>query len=219
MLDLPGRPELDKGALIGGCARLPLAIDVERLIAEVDALPPEDWEGNRGSRGVHRAAQALFLRGFAPTKGELPIEDQPPLGQLPYIRSLIEQTLGPGAQRCLLARLPAGAVIAPHEDTAPYFSKTVRIHIPVATHEAVWMMCDGKCYQMRVGETWALNNSRVHAVLNADPDLSRVHLICDFVPSPGLVDLLLRSDRDLGQQRPEVEAHVQTALPPAAAAG
>ena len=218
MLDLPGLPELDKRALIGGCVRLRFPIDVERLTAEVAALPPEDWDGNRGSRGVHRAAHALFLRGFAPTKGELPIEDQPALGQLPYIRWLIEVALGPGAQRCLLARLPPGAVIAPHEDTAPYFAKTVRIHIPVATHESVWMVCDGQSYRMCVGEAWALNNSCVHAVWNAHEELSRVHLICDFVPSSQLLELLRNGERSLGQTRPEVDAHVQTALPPATAA-
>jgi hypothetical protein len=218
MLDLPGFPELDKDALIGACARLPFAIDADRLRSEVEALPPEDWDGNRGSRGVHRAAHALFLRGFAPTKGDQPIEDQPALGQLPYIRWLIETALGPGAQRCLLARLPAGAVIAPHEDTAAYFSKTVRVHVPVATHESVWMVCDGQCYRMRVGEVWALNNSRAHAVWNADDERSRVHLICDFVPSARLLGLLRDSERDLGEVRPDVDAHVQSALPPVTAA-
>jgi hypothetical protein len=218
MLDLPGRPELDKATLIGGCARLRFPIDVQRLTTEVAALPPEDWDGNRGSRGVHRAAQALFLRGFAPTRGELPIEDQPALGQLPYIRWLIEVALGPGAQRCLLARLPPGAVIAPHQDTAPYFAKTIRVHIPVATHESVWMVSDGHSYQMRVGEVWALDNSCAHAVWNEHETLSRVHLICDFVPSRQLLELLRDSDRNLGQVRPDVDAHVQSALPPVAAA-
>jgi hypothetical protein len=219
MLDLPGQPDLDKLALIGGCVRLPLAIDSSRLSAEVSALPDEDWEGNRGTRGVHRAAQALFLRGDAPTRGEMPIEDQPALGQLPYVRQLIERELGPGAQRCLLARLPAGAVIAPHEDTAPYFKKTVRIHIPVFTHDQVWMVCAGRTYRMRPGETWALNNNTVHAVWNAHPTLSRTHLICDFVPSERLLALLEAGERELGEVRPEVDARVQAALPPAAATG
>ena len=219
MLDLPGRPVLDKAALVGGCARLPLRVDIRRLAEEVSALPPEDWDGNRGSRGVHRAAHALFLRGYAPTKGELPIEDQPALGQLPYVRQLMDQELGPGAQRCLLARLPAGAIIAPHEDTAPYFAKTVRIHIPVFTHDAIWMVSAGRSYRMKPGEVWALNNNAAHAVWNAHESLSRTHLICDFVPSARLLELLQRSERELGEVRPEVDARVQSALPPAAATG
>jgi hypothetical protein len=219
MLDLPGQPELDKNALIGGCARLALAIDAARLAAEVSALPAEDWEGNRGIRSVHRAAEALFLRGEAPTKGELPIEDQPALGQLPYVRQLIERELGPGAQRCLLARLPAGGVIVTHEDTALYFKKTVRIHIPVFTHDQVWMVCAGRAYRMRPGEVWALNNNAVHAVWNAHPTLSRTHLICDFLPSERLLALLLQAERDLGEVRAEVEKRVQATPPPAAATG
>ena len=117
MLDLPGRPVLDKVALDRRLRSVAAGGRCGAPAEEVSALPPEDWEGNRGTRGVHRAAQALFLRGYAPTKGELPIEDQPALGQLPYVRQLIDRELGPGAQRCLLARLPPGAVIAPHEDT------------------------------------------------------------------------------------------------------
>jgi hypothetical protein len=219
MLDLPGQPELDKMALIGACARLRATVDLPRLAAEVSVLPPEDWEGNRGSRSVHRAAQALFLRGEAPTKGERPIEDQPALGQLPYVRHLIERELGPGAQRCLLARLPPGGVIVTHEDTAPYFRKTVRIHIPVFTHDQVWMVSAGRSYRMRAGEIWALNNNAVHAVWNAHPTLSRTHLICDFVPSGHLLELLRDAERDLGEVRPEVDARVQAVRPQAAASG
>jgi hypothetical protein len=102
------------------------------------------------------------------------------------------------AQRCLLARLPAGASIAPHIDRAPYFSQTIRIHVPVQTHELAQMLCAEQCYVMRPGEVWALNNCARHGVRNAHPSLARIHLICDFLPSPALLDLLARGDRRLG---------------------
>ena len=78
---------------------------------------------------------------------------------------------------------------------------------------------------MRIIETRGLekvygsNNNAVHAVWNAHESLSRTHLICDFVPSARLLDLLQRSERELGEVRPEVDATVQSALPPAAATG
>src|SRR5437016_2818694 len=76
MLDLSTHPVLDKVALIGACARLPLRCDAERLRAEVAALPASLW-GTRGGRvGVHNAAQAIFLRGHAPAEGPRPIEDR-----------------------------------------------------------------------------------------------------------------------------------------------
>jgi hypothetical protein len=70
------------------------------------------------------------------------------------------------------------------------------------------MVCSGHGYLMRPGEVWALNNSAVHGVWNAHPRLPRTHLICDFLPSPRLLDLLARGRHDLGVAVPEVEAHL-----------
>lgn len=208
MLDLPGYPVLDKLALIGGCVRLPLRIDGERLRAEVDQLPESFWGSTGGRVGVHMAAEAVFLRGYAPAEGPKPIEDRPALDLLPYARHIMEQIIPAQPLRCLLARLPGGAVIAPHIDRAPYFAKSLRLHFPVQTHERVWMLAAGQCYVMRPGEVWVLNNNSVHAVWNADPGLSRTHMICDFLPSAALLKLLSEGDRDLGRVMPEVEQHV-----------
>ena len=206
MLTLPDQPLLDKIALIGGCALLPLGFDVERTLAEIGALPKEMW-GTRGGRvGVHNPAQAIFLRGHAPAEGDLPVEDREALDHLPYLRELIEQVIPAQPMRCLLAMLPAGAVIAPHIDQADYFSKTIRLHFPIITNAQVWMYCTGLNYHMAAGEIWALNNSSGHGVVNADAEQSRLHMICDFLSSPALVDLLARSDRHRGQSRPEIEA-------------
>jgi hypothetical protein len=208
MLDLPGRPELDKRALIGSCARLPLAIDGARLRAEIESLPDELWGTTAGRVGVHRAAGAIFLRGYAPAEGEKPIEDRPVLDRLPYAREVITRLVGGEPLRCLLARLPGGATIAPHIDRAPYFAKALRVHFPVITHDQVFMVCDGLTYVMRPGEAWALNNSTLHAVWNADPVQPRTHMICDFLPGPGLLDLLARAERGLGLRHADVDAHL-----------
>jgi hypothetical protein len=207
MLDLPDHPVLDKSHLLGGCLRLPLIIDAQRLAAEIGALGPSVWGTTDGRVGVHKAAEALFLRGHAPAQGELPIEDRPVFAQLPYVRQLLG-LLGAPPQRCLLARLPPGGTVAPHIDRAPYFSKTIRIHVPVTTNERVFMFCAGFSYQMRTGEVWALNNSAEHGVWNADLASSRTHLICDFVTTPQFLELLARGERSLGQHNPEVLQHL-----------
>jgi hypothetical protein len=212
MLDLPDRPVLDKDRLVGGCLRLPVVVDAARLAAEIDALGPVVWGTTDGRVGVHRSAEALFLRGHAPAEGELPIEDRPAIHRLPYVRQVLA-LLGAPPLRCLLARLPAGRTIAPHVDRAPYFAKTLRIHVPVATSERVFMVCAGHTYQMRAGEVWALNNSTSHGVWNADPELSRTHLICDFLPAPGLLALLAAGDRSLGRHNPDVERQLAGARP------
>jgi hypothetical protein len=197
MLDLPGYPVLDKQALIGGCVRLPIAIDIDVLAQEYRSLPDTLWGTTGGRVGVHNAAQAIFLRGYAPAEGEKPVEDRPALAHLPYVRRIVEQLIPAPALRCLLAKLPAGASIAPHIDRAPYFAKTVRIHIPIESHNNAWMMCADRLYQMRPGECWAINNSAMHAVCNADATRSRTHLICDFIPAASLMALISGGEKDL----------------------
>lgn len=210
MLDLPGQPVIDKAALVGGCLRLRLQLDAERLMAEVDALPNTMWGTQGGRVGVHRAAEALFLRGYAPAQGALPIEDREPLALLPYAREIIEKLIPAPAQRCLLARLPGGASIDPHIDRAPYFSKTLRLHFPIQTHDQAWMIAGSLCYLMKPGEAWVLNNSGPHAVWNADPQRARTHMICDFLPTPALLQMLAAGERDLGRRVESVERHFAT---------
>jgi hypothetical protein len=197
MLDLPDFPVLDKQALIGGCVRLPVAIDIDMLASEYRSLPEILWGSTGGRVGVHNVAQAIFLRGYAPAEGEKPVEDRPALDHLPYVRRIIEQLVPAPPLRCLLAKLPAGASIAPHIDRAPYFAKTVRIHIPIESHNNAWMMCAEHIYQMRAGECWAINNSTTHAVWNADETRSRTHLICDFIPTAGLLAVIAKGEKNL----------------------
>jgi hypothetical protein len=205
MLDIPGQPFLDKTALIGACSRLSLRFDAARLAAEVDGLPAGVWGTTGGRVGVHRAAEGVFLRGYAPAEGDRPVEDRPPLARLPYVREIIQARIPAPPMRCLLARLPGGATVAPHIDRAPYFAQTIRLHVAVTTHNRAFMLCAGQCYVMRPGELWALNNNAQHGVWNADDDRPRTHLICDFLLTPALAALLRDGERGLGERRRDVE--------------
>lgn len=195
----PDQPGFDKHAHVKGCVRMPLALDPDRLRAEVAALPSDVWGSTAGRKGVHRAAEALFLRGYAPAEGERPIEDRPALDSLPYLRAFLEETIPAPPLRALLARLPAGERIPPHVDRGAYFNNSVRIHVPIETNDDVWMYCDGRSFHMRVGEVWTLNNIATHAVWNAHPSRSRTHLICDFLPTAPLLDLIARGESNLGR--------------------
>ena len=205
MFDLHQHLPIDKASLIGGCKRLRVEVDAKQLRTEVDALPSSLWGTTGGRVGVHSAADAIFLRGFAPAEGPKPIEDREPLAQLPYVQRLIRKIIPAEPQRCLLAKLPGGAKVAPHIDRAPYFSKTVRIHVPVETQDQVWMIGGERIYAMKEGEVWALNNSGTHAVWNAHPTAARTHLICDFFPSEGLIDLLVNGEANLGRPIPQAD--------------
>lgn len=200
MWSLPGHPLLDKGALIGECVRLRLRVDATALLTELRALPDELFGGTSGRIGVHSDAQALFLRGHAPAEGPLPITDREILAQLPRMQALIDRGLPGSAQRCLIASMPAGARVPLHIDQAPYFEQTIRLHIPLESNERAYMVAGESSYVMRVGEVWALNNSALHGVWNADPRLARVHLICDRTPDEALLAALRTAQRGLGRR-------------------
>ena len=191
-------PAVDKHALIGGCVRLPVPVDIARLQAEVAALPASLW-GSRGGRvGVHQPTEGIFLRGYAPIEGAKPIEDREPLQHLPYIAELLRSIPAP-PMRCLLAKLLPGAVIRMHVDNGAYFLQTIRVHVPVVSDPSVAMVSDGRVYTMRPGEAWALNNSTYHGVLS-EWTQPRIHLICDFQPSAALCDLVRAGEHDLGRR-------------------
>ncbi len=204
MPDITDLPLVDKLALIGGCVRLPLMVDGERLVEEVQSLPPALW-GTRGGRvGVHQPTEGIFLRGYAPIEGPKPIEDREPLALLPYIRELIGGTIPAPPMRCLLAKLAPDSTIKMHVDNGDYFLRTLRLHIPIVTDPAVAMYCNGRSYTMRVDEVWALNNSTFHGV-RSDWALPRLHLICDFLPTDALCALIRNGHHDLGREDNAVE--------------
>jgi len=209
MDEIEGAPPFDKRGLFEGCVRLPAIADSDELRREVEGLPTSAWDSPAERLGVHRAAGALFLRGYAPAEGEKPIVDRDALGGLPSCRALINR-LAAKPMRALLARLPGGALIPSHCDVGEYFESTIRLHIPIITHSRVWMVCDGLSYQMAAGEIWALNNSRKHAVWNAHPTKARTHLILDVLPDPNIMALLQGGEPSLGRRLQHVDDEIST---------
>lgn len=206
MVDVDSLPALDKERLLGGCVRLALRIDAARLRAEFEALPAE-LGGSRGGRvGVHNQAEAVFLRGHAPAEGDKPIEDREALAHAPYARHLIHELVPAPPLRCLFAKLRPQGYVAPHVDRGAYFARTMRLHFPVITNPEAVMFCHGDVYRMLPGEVWALNNLAQHAVLNKHPSDARTHMICDFVPTPALLEMIAAGERGLGEREPDFEA-------------
>jgi hypothetical protein len=197
---------VDKHALIGGCVRLPLEVDIARLQDEVARLPAALW-GTRGGRvGVHTPTEGIFLRGYAPAEGPKPIEDREPLQQLPYVQALL-RSIPAEPMRCLLAKLLPGGIIRTHVDNGAYFQQTLRIHVPVVSDPSIAMVSKNLVYTMRPGEVWVLNNSTHHGVLS-EWTQPRIHLICDFVPTAALCALVRAGEHDLGRRDEAILARV-----------
>lgn len=109
------------------------------------------------------------------------------------------------------------SVIIPHRDLLelsdlPDDARNAhRMHIPLATNDNCFFSEDNVVYQMREGEVWFLDASRIHsvAVLSQEP---RVHLMLDFVNVPG--DGPLARVDDAASEADGIPAHRVVARPP-----
>lgn len=189
---------VDKDLLIGFCSKLPVSLEPSVLENEISAISSDAWGTTGGRVGVHSQVEAIFLRGYAPAEGDKPINDRPILENLPFTKILIKDLIPAVPQRCLLAKLKPASQVAPHSDIGDYFTRHIRIHFCVTTNPNVVMYCGKNAYRMKPGEIWALNNDQEHAVANTHATLPRIHMICDYEPSPALLGLLDLADRGLG---------------------
>jgi hypothetical protein len=169
--------------------RLPIRFDVERLAAEVRALPLSAWKRHPNGFNGNSAARLITVEGqendaFLGVMGETPH-----LRQSPYLQQVLA-SFGTVWSRSRLMRLAPGAGVPEHSDVAYHWFQRVRLHIPILTHPAVSFRCDDQVVHMAAGEAWVFDNWRLHSVENAS-DHERVHLVADTTGSAnfwGLVD-------------------------------
>ena len=69
---------VDKQQLVGGCSKLELRVDADRLRAEFDTIPEEAWGSTAGRVNIHSLASAIFLRGHARAEGFKPARSSRP---------------------------------------------------------------------------------------------------------------------------------------------
>jgi Aspartyl/Asparaginyl beta-hydroxylase/L-proline 3-hydroxylase, C-terminal len=102
---------------------------------------------------------------------------------MPYVSEWISQTFD--VQRLRFARLVKlrpNSVIIPHRDYLELGQGLVRIHVPLIT-DASCFSSDGEAvYQMKVGEVWFIDATRVHSAASFS-QRDRIHLILDFANS------------------------------------
>ena len=98
------------------------------------------------------------------------------------IENNLIQLLGQGKiEVALLTNLPKNKKILPHIDNGnEHFFKTKRIHIPITTNDKCNFIVRDEILQMKEGEIWEIDNSKVHSVDNNDGDTDRIHLLIDY---------------------------------------
>ena len=157
--------------------QLPVLFDVERLQAEVAALPAEAWVAHPDRLRGNSAARLISVDGAETDAVHGQMLPTPWLMAMPYLRQVLAG-FGVVWSRSRLMRLAPGVGVPEHADINYHWHTRVRLHIPVFTQPAVRFHCDGQSVHMAAGEAWIFDNWRRHHVENG-ADQDRIHLVAD----------------------------------------
>ena len=98
-----------------------------------------------------------------------------------YLESIIGGKMG----KVVLINLPGGQEILQHQDHGDYLDIVRRFHIPIITNKNVYFQVGDEVKNMKAGECWEINNSKLHSVKNEGVE-NRVHLMIDVMPMIGV---------------------------------
>jgi len=167
--------------------RLPLEIDVARLLEEAHQYSEYDWDYHPQRYDGNTALSLVSSGGGRSDSYVGAMQPTPALQQAPYVRQIMA-AFGTVIGRSRFMRLAPGSQVPPHSDTDYTWRNRVRIHIPVITDPKITFSSIGNTTEhgvdvhMQAGEAWIFDNWREHAVYN-ESDVRRIHLVIDTVGS------------------------------------
>jgi Aspartyl/Asparaginyl beta-hydroxylase len=173
--------------------RLPVRFDVERLRAEVAALPPEAWSPHPNGEAGNDAVRLISVEGDGHEEINGVMRMTAHLERSPYLRQVLA-SFGVVWSRSRLLRLAPGAVVPVHADIHYHWFYRVRMHVPIMTLPAVQFTCDGERVHMGAGEAWLFDNWRLHQVENPT-QVERIHLVADTSGSASFWELAAQSEK------------------------
>jgi LPS sulfotransferase NodH len=186
--------------------RLPLRFDVERLRAEVAALPEHAWVRHPNQIQGNSAVRLISVEGGENDDVNGRMQATTHLQQSPYIRQILA-SFGVVWSRSRLLRLAPGATVPEHADINYHWFTRVRLHIPIVTRPEVRFYCGDQVVHMAAGEAWVFDNWRSHRVENFTPD-ERIHLVADTSGSAAFWRMVAQSESaSEARQVPYVEGH------------
>lgn len=157
--------------------QLPVLFEVDRLQAEVAALPAEAWVAHPDSVPGNSAARLISAGGAQTDSVHGQMLPTAWLDAMPYTRQVLAG-FGVVWSRSRLMRLAPGAGVPEHADVNYHWHTRVRLHIPIQTRPQVRFHCDGESVHMAAGEAWIFDNWRRHHVENGS-NADRIHLVAD----------------------------------------
>lgn len=190
--------------------QLPLLFDVDRLQAEVSALPPEAWAPHPDRLPGNSAVRLISAGGEETDSVHGQMLATPWLETMPYLRQVLAG-FGVVWSRSRLMRLAAGAGVPEHADINYHWHTRVRVHIPIFTQPKVRFHCDGQAVHMAAGEAWLFDNWRRHHVENLSA-VERIHLVADTSGTAAFWRLAREPAPPRGQWR-KVEWHPDAGRP------
>jgi hypothetical protein len=168
-------------------------VDLGTVPTDVLATPDDAWdtaddfEANYNKRGALRDAAHIVLRFCDRRRRPAPCYDMPVWEQwAPRLLPIMEAAVTRYGYargffpRIMLARLPAGAFIAPHVDGEPSGNRPHKIHVPLLTNADTYFFVDERRYHFAVGHAYEVNNAARHAAANRGQS-DRVHLIFEYL--------------------------------------
>ena len=151
---------------------------------------PDLWDENTlrttHAETAHAAASDIWLM-FNDASGEIvnDVQVQPyrawdvlkPLRAL--ILDLIHRVNGVQLGRCIVTRLPPGAVITPHVDSGAPATFYTRYQIALQSLPGALFNIEDETVNFRSGDIWLINNKAEHSVVNNSAD-DRIVCIVDI---------------------------------------
>ncbi len=172
--------------------RLPVRFDVERMRAEVAALPPTAWAQHPNEIEGNSSVRLISVGGAENDDIDGAMLPTPHLQQSPYLRQILT-SFGVVWSRSRLMRLEARAIVPEHADINHHWFKRVRMHIPVLTRPEVRFHCGGQTVHMAAGEAWLFDNWRPHRVENPTDEI-RIHFVADTSGSSSFWQFVAQSE-------------------------
>lgn len=172
--------------------RLPLAVDVEALRADLIRLGDAGWTPHFNRDYYDGDWSGLVLRA-PPGHGDSLYTgggdgvwwDAPAMDQCHGVRALLER-LDLDVRSVRILRLGAGAEIKEHRDYGSGAREgEARLHVPIITNSSVAFRVRNRPVDMHPGEVWYLDLGQPHRVHNAG-ETDRIHLVIDVAANARL---------------------------------
>lgn len=167
---------------------------IQDLVLEYSSIKwEEDQTRQNAAPDVHNETNAIVVREISNSwsKGE-PFEpntvtsDQRLLDLIDPIIKDHELMYDGIVGKVVFIKLPAGGRVNDHYDNGDYLSMVRRHHVPILTNELVKFRVANNVVNMKPGECWEINNSKMHGVVNLG-STDRVHMLFDIMPREMIV--------------------------------